>query len=466
MREPMHVTCYLGIVLLLGALPVRAADTPQGISPGGIDRIAPIQGPCPTFNWQVAADAAGYEVAVYRIGRHDEVDADREPTLSEEERTMFLELPAGVGGWTPAADECFQPDTCYAWFVRSLEAGADGALTAGAWSRGRFFQTPAEPSASEVARAARVLRRYLEGGGSLAALEGEGVVSAHGDGAPNPADGARPRHVPVGAVKSVTTGTTAIKGTISDVVGETYGVVGINSSPAGAGVGAANTSGGADLVLDGSAQAEVSALLTEATLDRPSGAAQTFDVRNSSGGGMTLQVDGVDVVTALTDSDTTYSAGYGLDLAGTTFQVDVADFSAPPVMASDSTPFSLTTDYEDMLSATISIPASGYVIAHATGRCEFLNPDPSTNVMAESFSFLCRTADTNASTECSAARLSFALRNWATTGPVSTTVAFTNRLPLYDSGGDKTVYWNIKVFGAEDNVECYDRSLVLQYVPD
>ncbi len=466
MRELMRVTYYLGIVLLLGSLPAAAADTPQGVSPGGIDRIAPIQGPCPTFNWQAAADAAGYEVVVYRIGRPGEVDPDREPTLSEEERIMSLQLPAGVNGWTPAADECFQPDTCYAWFVRSLEAGAGGALTAGAWSRGRFFRTPAEPSPSDIARAALVLRRYLERGGSLDALEEAGVTSAGDEGAPSTAIRARPRLVPAATAKSVTTGTTAIRGTISDVVGETYGVVGINSSSTGAGVGAANTSGGADLVLDGSAQAAVSALLTESTLNRPSGAAQTFNVRNSTGGGMTLQVDGVDVVTTLTDSDTTYSAGYGLGLAGTTFQVDVADFSAPPVMALDSAPFTLTTDYQDMLSATISIPASGHVIAHATAQCDFLNPDPSTNPLAESFSFLCRTADTNASSECGAARLSFALRNWATTGPVSKTVAFTNLLPHYDSGGPKTVYWNIKVFGPEDTVECYQRSLVLQYVPD
>ena len=466
MRELMRGMYYLGAVLLLGALPAAATDTPQGVSPGGIDRIAPTQSRCPTFNWQTSLDAAGYELVVYRIDGAAEVATDREPTLSEEERTMSLALPAGVSGWTPSADECFRPDTCYAWFVRSLRAGADGALTPGAWSHGRFFQTPAEPSPSEVARAARVLRRYLEEGGSLEALDDAGVMSAGGDRAPIPAVGARPRQVPAGALKSVTTGTTAIKGTVSDVVGETYGVVGINSSPSGAGLGAANTSGGADLVLDGSAQGAVSALLTESALNRPSGTAQTFNVRNSTGGGMTLQVDGVDVVTTLTDNDTTYSAGYGLDLAGATFQVDVADFSAPPVMAVDSTPFTLTTDYQDMLSATISIPASGYVIAHATAQCDFLNPDPSTNPLAESFSFLCRTADTNASSECSAARLSFALRNWATTGPVSKTLAFTNLLPHYDSGGPKTVYLNIKVFGPEYTVECYQRSLVLQYVPD
>jgi hypothetical protein len=271
---------------------------------------------------------------------------------------------------------------------------------------------------------------------------------------------------PAGTVKSVASGKSAIRGVVGDVAGETYGVVGISNSAAGAGLGGANSTGGADLVLDGSMTGAVDTLLSEWSLNRPSGVAQTFDFRNSMGGGMTLQVDGVDVTTTLTDNDTTYAAGYGLNLTGTTFEADVADFSATPVAAADDTVFALTTSYQDMHSATITIPGSGYVIAHASAQCDFLNPDPPGNVVAESFSYLCNAPDTNSSTNCGTLRLAFALRNAESTAPASQTIAFSNRLPYYASGGSKTVYWNAMVFSAADTVQCFYRNLVLQYVPD
>jgi hypothetical protein len=442
-----------------------AADGPEGVSPGGVDRIARTQSTCPTFSWQATPGAAGYEIVVYRIGAAAAELGD-DFVLFDDDRVTYLDVPAGVTGWTPDLDECLQTDTSYVWFVRAQWKEPGGEFGPGEWSPGRFFATPAELSSTEVARAVRVLRRYLARGGSPEDLDEFMAVTVADSGTPARQRGVSPRISPEFVAKSVPSAKTAIKGTVGDVVGETYGVVGISASPSGAGLGAANSSGGADLVLDGSTNGAIDTLLSESTLNRPSGGPQTFNVRNSMGGGMTLQVDGVDVITTLTDADTTYAAGYGLTLTGTTFEADVGDFNAVPVVAADDTVIALTTSYQDIHSATITIPGSGYVIAHASAQCDFLNPDPPTNVLAESFSYLCNAADTSSSTNCGTLRLSFALRNAESIAPASQTIAFTNRLPYYSGGGSKTVYWNAKVFSAADTVQCFYRNLVLQYVPD
>jgi len=105
------------------------------------------------------------------------------------------------------------------------------------------------------------------------------------------------------STKSVQTATAAIKGSEGSSTGEAYGVVGTSTSPDGAGLGAANLAGGADLVLDGSSDGQADALLSQGLLDRPSASPQTFNFTNSTGGGMALRINGVDVVTTATDSD-------------------------------------------------------------------------------------------------------------------------------------------------------------------
>jgi hypothetical protein len=109
--------------------------------------------------------------------------------------------------------------------------------------------------------------------------------------------------------RSVLTGPAAIRGEQPDPSGETYGVVGISASPDGAGLGVANTGGGPDLVLDGSADGGADTLLSQSGIDRPSTSAETFAIENGDGGGITLQVDGVDVVTTATDRDTLAGLG-------------------------------------------------------------------------------------------------------------------------------------------------------------
>jgi len=93
--------------------------------------------------------------------------------------------------------------------------------------------------------------------------------------------------------KTVPSAKTAIKGGISDASGETYGVVGVSNSPDGAGLGAANTGGGADLVLDGIADGQVDTILTQAGIDRPSGVDQTFTLQNSGAGLLEFYVNGI-----------------------------------------------------------------------------------------------------------------------------------------------------------------------------
>jgi len=76
-------------------------------------------------------------------------------------------------------------------------------------------------------------------------------------------------------------------------------VVGTSASLTGAGLGAANTAGGPDLVLDGSADGEVDTLISERGIDRPAPDSESFVVRNSGGGTIVLEVEGTLEATAL-----------------------------------------------------------------------------------------------------------------------------------------------------------------------
>jgi len=141
------------------------------------------------------------------------------------------------------------------------------------------------PSAGEVEGALRVLRRYA---GTPVDQEGLETEQA-GTKRPTPS---RRVAVPQQVPKSVTSAKTAIKGTVSDTTGETYGVVGISNSPNGAGVAAANTNGGADLVIDGLEDGQPDAVFTQAGIDRASPTEQWFFLINSDTGVLSLNVEG------------------------------------------------------------------------------------------------------------------------------------------------------------------------------
>lgn len=323
----------------------------QGVSPGGVDRLVQVEGRCPAFFWEASPDAEFVEVVVYRLPDRRGTALPGHVELTADDEVLYVRLPGGATGWTPSLEDCLEVGGGYVWFVRAVPSERALELAeAGEWSDGRFFSVAAALSVREVEQALEVLRRYMSDGGVASTgvdrLAGRLEPAAGGSGVT-----ARPPPVSESGAKAMTSAKTAIRGDVSDAVGETYGVVGISNSPDGAGVGAANTNGGPDLVLDGSADFLPDALLSESGIDRPWGTPQTFNIENSVGAGMTLQLDGVEVVTVATDQDTlagltcdseevakwngstwtcapdegtSYTAGSGLDLIGSEFSVDTS----------------------------------------------------------------------------------------------------------------------------------------------
>ena len=301
------------IVIALAVSLVAAERGPQGVSPGATDRLSGISLTCPTFTWEATNGAQRYDLVVYRIDP-DSLGSDA-LDLAPDNEVLYNSVSGRATGWTPESSECFVSGESYVWFVRAV-MDAEGARSS-EWSEPRFFEVAAAPSAEELERAIEVIRRWdaANGDGSLIlssdAVAGAVPVAA----AVSDADSDTDSDAGSAAPKSVITGTAAIRGEQPDFSGETYGVVGINASPDGAGIGASNVTGGPDLVLDGPVPAEI----TESRIDRPSASPQTFSVTNTGGGGMTLDIEGAEVLTTASavDADTLD----GID--GTDFATDV-----------------------------------------------------------------------------------------------------------------------------------------------
>ena len=340
-RNRTAVFSFLVVTLAIIVVPAFA-QIPDGVSPGAADRIAEIEGRCPTFTWSPGPGAAFHELVCYRLPKESELADLSTVDLSDADQVLYAKVPGSASAWGPELAECLTPGDNYAWFVRAVYLEEEGEVVeASEWSYGKYFSISPMPSAREVEVALGVLRRYTQ------FADGPGGVQAESADTMRAAPSRRvavPQQVP----KSVTSAKTAIKGTVSDATGETYGVVGISNSPDGAGVAAANSNGGPELVLDGSEDYPVDAEFSESVINRPWGTPQTFNIRNSAGSGMTLQVDGVDVVTTATDQDavgalscasgevakyngsawncapdddTTYSAGGGLTLLASEFSI-------------------------------------------------------------------------------------------------------------------------------------------------
>jgi hypothetical protein len=251
---------------------------PHCVSPGAVDRVLAIQGACPTFSWQAVQHTAFYELVVYELPPGADHDADLELTRASE--VVYARVVGGASAWTPSLEQCLAPGAAHAWFVRAVFD--PDTETAGEWSQPLLFAVSAMPSAGEVHEAIAVLQRYAESSnGRSGSPEPDALRTA---GRVVWASKVAPRDVP--------SAVTAIRGEHPDPAGETYGSVGVSASPGGAGVGAANLAGGADLVLDGSIDGAADAVLYEHGLDRPSAAPQSFAFSNSGGGSMTLAVDG------------------------------------------------------------------------------------------------------------------------------------------------------------------------------
>ncbi len=301
------------IVLTAGA-PARASDLAEAVSPGAPERVAVVHGPCPTFSWSQVPGAVQYQLIGYELPEGTE---PRDLDLSRAEPILLESVSGGATSWTPELSMCLAPGLAHVWFVRAVfEVDQNEVIDAGPWSSPRFFAVSRAPTVEEVEQALQVLGRYMESRGDTAAL-----LHPMAEGRDRPSDSGRPasqsRADALGDQKAVYSASAAIRGRLTAATGETYGVVGISDSPDGAGVGAANMAGGADLVLDGDVNGDTDARITEAGLDRPSAASETFNFQNSGSGTMTLQVDGVEVVTTATDKDTPpREPGNNLGLAG------------------------------------------------------------------------------------------------------------------------------------------------------
>jgi hypothetical protein len=262
------------------------AQVPDGVSPGAVDRIAEIEGRCPTFIWGMSPNAIDFELVAYRLSEGvDRADLSA-VDLSEADQVLYAKVPGSAPAWEPELAKCLTPGGNYVWFVRAVYREEEGEVVeASEWSYGRYFSISSMPSAGEVDEALRVLRRYAEQTADSEEIE------------PAPADTKRPAPsrrvaVPQQVPKSVTSAKTAIKGTVSETTGETYGVVGISNSPSGAGMAAGNTGGGADLVLDGLEDGDLDTVFTQAGIDRTSSEEEWFSLINSGAGVLSLSVEG------------------------------------------------------------------------------------------------------------------------------------------------------------------------------
>ena len=367
-----HVTTRVArlLTVILAVIVVPAfAEMPDGVSPGAFDRIAEVEGRCPTFSWSPVPDAASHELVGYRLPDQEETADLASVDLSDADQVLYSRVPGGATAWEPELSECLAPGASYVRFVRAVYREHRGeVIEASEWSHGRFFSISPLPSAAEMEEAFSVLRRYA---GQV--IDSEDVEADSADTEPPPPS--RRQAVPQHGQKSVSTAKTAIRGSQPDATGETYGVVGLSNSPNGAGLAAGNTNGGADLVLDGLLDGDADTVFTQAGIDRASTGELWFSLVNSDSGVLSLDVegqivgsgsgltdlDGSSIATGTVsadrlqhggfmitspgtsgefwksdgvgagfwgpDNDTTYTAGVGLELSGTEFSAVGADFT-------------------------------------------------------------------------------------------------------------------------------------------
>jgi len=284
-RTRTAVSSFLTVTLAIIVAPAFA-QIPDGVSPGAADRTAEIEGRCPTFIWNSVPGAAFHELIGYRLPEKSELGDPSEIDVANTDQVLYAKVPGSAPAWEPELAECLTPGGNYVWFVRAVYLEEEGEVAeASEWSYGRYFSISSMPSVGEVEEALGVLRRFSGHSVGPEGLETDRAETNR----PSPSQRvAVPQQVP----KSVTSAKTAIKGTVSDVTGETYGVVGISNSPNGAGMAAGNTGGGADLVLDGLEDGDLDTVFTQAGIDRTSSDEEWFSLINSGAGVLSLNVEG------------------------------------------------------------------------------------------------------------------------------------------------------------------------------
>jgi hypothetical protein len=257
----------------------------EGVSPGAADRLVSIDTSCPTFNWQEVEGAGYYELVAYALPEQLEAAAAVRAGFEDFAETLYVRVLGGATGWTPSSSDCLPAGGSFVWFVRAVGGARDEALAAsGDWSPARFFKVQEGPSPREIERALDVLRAYVASEGGEAPESEPGPIVVATDEPAAEAEPSQRSRESDEEPRAATTADAALRASLPDTDNESYGVVGLSNSPAGAGVAAVNTDGGVDLVLDGSADGNVSTELTESGIVRVSTADQTFSVANPSTG--------------------------------------------------------------------------------------------------------------------------------------------------------------------------------------
>lgn len=384
---------------LFGGVTTAQAMPPVPVSPGAVDATPQIEDRCPTYTWGAGATADSYELAVYEVGGEPDDAGGAAPDPVE---VTHVELPGSALAWTPPLERCLTAGRAYAWSVRARDELGDGE-----WPDVLFFQVAASPLTTDVEAALRIVQRYLE-------TRGEPEVANHQD-APaemgaKTAAGERTESAAVSVSQaSLASVVAALRAEQTDPSGNTAGVVATSASPDGVGVLAGNGGGGADLQLDGQADGATDAFVTQAGLDRPSLDPEAFSFTNSGGGGMTLYVDGQEVVTTATDQDTQQElfravdapsgtdpvadgptdtlqlvAGTGMTITGdatadsVTFSVATSGLDADSVDGLDASSF-LRADEADTTNGTLTLdPSSGDALITSAGRVGIGVGTPST----------------------------------------------------------------------------------------
>lgn len=250
----------------------------DGVSPGDVEWATPVEVRCPTFSWTSVDGAIGYELLVYALPAAP--DDPRAADPAEAVQVAAQRLPRGATSWTPSLADALQPWVTHAWFVRAVLSENDGEIVETTeWSSGLFFEvTPPElnsPGIDDDQRAPM--------------FRDTRPLAVEEDGAYGTPTASASKSV---KLRSVPTAVAAVRGVSLDTVGEIYGVIGTTAAASGAGMAAAHTAGGADLALDGSADALTTTLVRESGIDRPSAATETFTLGNSGAGVLDLVVDG------------------------------------------------------------------------------------------------------------------------------------------------------------------------------
>ena len=334
-----RLTLGLQVLSLLAVAPAFGT-APRAVSPGRAVSFAMAASACPTFSWAALPGSVEVELVVFAVVGESEPALAAQPALT-------VRLPGGASSWTPAAEHCLSPGR-YAWAVRGQSEGdGEGEVTAApaSWSEALLFEVRERPTTQELENALDVVRRHLATGGVLPSAASDSVAAGTD----------RRRDVRREPTKNERV--EVARGESSDLPERVASAAG--SEP--------------NLVLGGTPVARLAA----SDFRRESDDGMVFDFHNPGAGTMTLQVDGVDVVTTATDQDTTYLPGNQLQLTGTTFDVvegsgsgldsdllDRLDSTAFVTVASD--PY--VDEGGDTMTGLLTIdPASGFALQTGAG---------------------------------------------------------------------------------------------------